>query len=66
MEAAVIGALIGSCIAANLCLVGTTPYLALGLAGVDMKDNLRANFLPTWILGIILALVAGVLGVIPF
>ncbi|MDD6283171.1 MAG: SLC13 family permease [Oribacterium sp.] len=66
MEAAVIGALIGSCIAANLCLVGPTPYLALGLAGVDMKDNLRANFLPTWILGIVLALVAGVLGVIPF
>lgn len=57
---------IGACIAANLCMVAPTPYLALGLAGVEMKDNLKYCFLPTWILGIVLAIVAGITGAIPF
>ena len=57
---------IGACIAANLCMVAPTPYLALGLAGVEMKDNLKFNFLPTWVLGIVLAIVAALTGVFPF
>lgn len=57
---------IGACIAANLCLVAPTPYLALGLAGVEMKDNLKYIFIPTWILGIILAIAGAIAGVFPF
>ena len=57
---------IGACIAANLCLVAPTPYLALGLAGVEMKDNLKYIFIPTWILGIILAIAGAFAGVFPF
>ena len=57
---------IGACIAANLCLVAPTPYLALGLAGVEMKDNLKYLFIPTWILGIILAIAGAIAGAFPF
>lgn len=64
--AACAATVVGSCIAANLCLVAPTPYLALGLAGVEMKDNLKYCFLPTWILGIILAIVGAVVGAYAF
>jgi CitMHS family citrate-Mg2+:H+ or citrate-Ca2+:H+ symporter len=57
---------IGACIAANLCLVAPTPYLALGLSGVEMKDNLKYLFIPTWILGVILAIAGAIAGVFPF
>ena len=57
---------IGACLAANLCLVAPTPYLALGLAGVEMKDNLKFCFLPTWALSIVLAIVAALTGAFPF
>lgn len=57
---------IGACIAANLCLVAPTPYLALGLCGVEMKDNLKYLFIPTWILGIVLAIVGAIVGAFPF
>lgn len=66
MMSAALASTIGSCLAAGLCLVGPSPYLALGLAGVEMKDHLKANFIPTWIIGIVLALFAGVVGVVPF
>jgi len=61
-----LGLMIGSCIAANLALIGPTPYLALGLAGVEMKDHLKANFLPTWAMGVVLAVIAAIIGVYPF
>lgn len=57
---------IGACIAANLCLVAPTPYLALGLAGVEMRDNLKDCFLPTWALGIVLAIVGAIVGCYSF
>lgn len=57
---------VGACVAVNLCLVAPTPYLALGLCGVEMKDNLRYCFLPTWALGIILAIVGAISGAFPF
>jgi CitMHS family citrate-Mg2+:H+ or citrate-Ca2+:H+ symporter len=58
--------MIGSCLSANLSLVGPTPYLALGLAECEMGSHLKANFLPTWILGVALAVVAVFAGVFPF
>lgn len=57
---------VGACVAVNLCLVAPTPYLALGLCGVEMKDNLKYCFLPTWGLGIFLAIVGGFSGAFPF
>ncbi len=57
---------IGACIAANLCLVAPTPYLALGLAGVEMKENLKTCFIPMWVLGIVLAIVAAITGAYAF
>lgn len=66
MEMAAGACVVGACIAANLCLVAPTPYLALGLAGVEMKDNLKYLFIPTWILGIILAIAGAIFGVYPF
>lgn len=57
---------IGACVAVNLCLVAPTPYLALGLCGVEMKDNLKYCFIPTWGLGIFLAIVAAITGAFPF
>jgi CitMHS family citrate-Mg2+:H+ or citrate-Ca2+:H+ symporter len=64
--AACCASVIGACLAANLCLVAPTPYLALGLAGVEMKDNLKFCFLPTWALSIVLAIVAALTGAFPF
>lgn len=64
--AACCATVVGSCIAANLSLVGPTPYLALGLAGVEMGENLKKNFIPTWALGIVLAIVGAVVGAYPF
>lgn len=66
MMAGASACVIGACIAANLCLVAPTPYLALGLAGVEMKDNLKYCFIPTWILGILLAIVGAITGAFPF
>lgn len=57
---------VGACVAVNLCLVAPTPYLALGLCGVEMKDNLKYCFIPTWILGIFLAIVGAITGAFPF
>ena len=58
--------LIGACLSANLCLVGPTPYLALGLADVDMPSNLKYCF--PWVFGIslIVSVLDGIMGVIPF
>ena len=58
--------LIGACLSANLCLVGPTPYLALGLADVDMPSNLKYCF--PWVFGmsLLVSVIAGVIGVIPF
>ncbi len=64
--AACCATVVGSCIAANLCLVGPTPYLALGLAGVEMGENLKKNFIPTWALGVVLAIVGAIVGAYPF
>ena len=57
---------VGACVAVNLCLVAPTPYLALGLCGVEMKDNLKYCFIPTWGLGIFLAIVGAITGAFPF
>ena len=58
--------LIGGCLSASLCLVGPSPYLMLGLAGAEMKDNLKYCF--PWVFGInlIAMIVAGFTGIIPF
>ncbi len=66
MMSAAAACVIGACISANLCLVAPTPYLALGLAGVEMKDNLKFCFIPTWVLGIVLAVAGAVFGAFPF
>ena len=59
------GILFGACFSAQLCLVGPTPYLALGLANVDMRDSLKYSFGWVWVLGIIVAIFGGVIGIIP-
>lgn len=58
--------LIGACLSANLCLVGPTPYLALGLADVDMPSNLKYCF--PWVFGmsLIVSVIGGITGIIPF
>lgn len=64
--AACCASVVGACIAAGSCLVAPSPYLALGLAGVEMKEHLRYNFLPTWALGIVLAIVGALFGAYAF
>ena len=57
---------IGACTAAALTLVGASPYLMLGLAGIEMGEHLKKNFIPTWALGIIMAVFAAAIGVYTF
>lgn len=66
MMSAAAATTIGACIAVNLCMVAPTPYLALGLCGVEMKDNLKYMFIPTWVLSIIMVIAAGFTGAVPF
>lgn len=54
--------LIGKNIAMICSPLQPTTYLALGLAGVEMKDHLRENFLRTWVLSIIMCGIAMVMG----
>lgn len=58
--------LVGACLSAGICLIGPSPYLALGLAGVEMGDALKYCF--KWIFGmsVLATLFAGILGIIPF
>jgi CitMHS family citrate-Mg2+:H+ or citrate-Ca2+:H+ symporter len=58
--------LMGSCLSANLTLIGPTPYLALGLADVEMGAHLKYSFKYVWAIGIIVTVAAGVLNIIPF
>lgn len=58
--------LMGACLAANLTLIGPTPYLALGLADVEMGAHLKYSFKYVWAIGIIVTVAAGVLNIIPF
>ncbi|AOT69815.1 CitMHS family transporter [Geosporobacter ferrireducens] len=58
--------LIGGSISANITLIGPTPYLALGLANVSMGDHLRYSFKWIWGIGVILAIIGGFIGIIPF
>ena len=66
MMSAAAATTIGACIAVNLCMVAPTPYLALGLCGVEMKENLKYMFIPTWILSIVMVIAAGITGAVPF
>lgn len=60
------GILFGACFSAQLCLVGPTPYLALGLADVDMRDSLKYSFLWVWGLGALVTIFGTIIGIIPF
>lgn len=66
MMSAAAATTIGACIAVNLCMVAPTPYLALGLCGVEMKENLKYMFIPTWLLSIVMVIAAGITGAVPF
>jgi len=50
---------------ANLNLFNASPYLALGLAGVELKDHLKYSFIPVWIFEFILIAFMVVIGRIP-
>lgn len=52
-------------LAANLCLFNASPYLGLGLCGVEMKDHLKYSFLPIWGFEIILVIFMLVTGLLP-
>ena len=40
-------------------------YLAIGLAGVELKDYLKFGFVPMWIVSILMVLSGIALGIIP-
>lgn len=53
-------------LAANVTLIGASPYLALGLADCTMGDQLKYTFKWIWLLGIVCTVFAAVIGRIPF
>ena len=59
------GILFGACYSAQLCLVGPTPYLALGLANVEMRDSLKYSIGWVWAVGIVVVILGGFMGIIP-
>lgn len=60
---ATIAVLIGACMAANITVIGPVPYLSLGLAKIEMKENLSFSFKYMWLLGVILTFAAIVLNI---
>ena len=52
-------------VAANLSLFNASPYLALGLAGVEMKDHLKYSFFPAWGFSILIVIFMMVTGIMP-
>lgn len=53
-------------LAANVTLIGASPYLALGLADITMGEHLKYSFKWIWLLGIACTLFGAVIGKIPF
>lgn len=53
-------------LAANVTLIGPSPYLALGLADCTMGEHLKYSFKWIWLLGIGCTVFAAVIGKIPF
>jgi CitMHS family citrate-Mg2+:H+ or citrate-Ca2+:H+ symporter len=54
--------LIGKNVAMICSPLQPTTYLALGLAGVELKDHLKANFPRTWVLSLIMCGIAMLMG----
>lgn len=52
-------------ISANLSLFNATPYLALGLADVEMKAHLRYSLLPTYLFSLIMLVFMLATGMLP-
>lgn len=53
-------------LAANVTLIGPSPYLALGLADVTMGEHLKYSFKWIWALAVLCCLFGGIIGRIPF
>lgn len=51
-------------ISANLNLYNAAPYLALGLAGVEMKDHLKYSLLPAYIFSLCMVAFMAVTGIV--
>lgn len=58
--------LVGACLSAGICLIGPSPYLALGLAGVEMGEAIKYSFKWIFIMNVLASIFAGILGIIPF
>jgi CitMHS family citrate-Mg2+:H+ or citrate-Ca2+:H+ symporter len=56
----------GVSLAANLSFVGAGPYLALGLAEVEMRDHIKYSFKWVVLFNVIMSVFAAIIGVIPF
>ncbi len=52
-------------IGANLCLFNASPYLALGLAEVEMKDHLKYSLLPVYGYSLLMVLFMVITGMLP-
>ncbi|WP_434311751.1 SLC13 family permease [Hominifimenecus sp. rT4P-3] len=52
-------------ISANLSLFNAAPYLALGLAGVEMRDHLKYSLLPVYGFSVLMTLFLVVTGMLP-
>ena len=50
---------------ANLTLFTATPYFALGLADVSMKDHIKFSFLSLWAYSLVLLVITLLFGIIP-
>lgn len=56
--------LIGENVGLSVSLVVPPTFLAIGLAGVDLKEHIKFSFLPLWALSVVMMLFAIVVGII--
>jgi len=56
--------LIGENVALSVSPVVPSTFLAIGLAGVELKEHIRYSFVPLWALSIVMMIFAVVIGII--
>lgn len=56
--------LIGENVGLSVSPVVPTSFLAIGLAGVELKDHIKFSFIPLWILSVVMMIFAIIIGMI--
>lgn len=64
MMNASVAVILSSSMAASISFTGPVPYMTVGLAGISMNENVRFSFRYLWLMGIMMVIVARLMGIL--